>query len=282
MNIGIVLAGGMNNGIYEIGCLKAIAECFPQEDIACISASSIGALVGYSFASGQLQLMTDTLKDLESERTRFAFLSFSRNSGLLNKIRNLACENAPLRYPTYITVWNYSKRKMEYIPFHTLTQQAAKNYLLASIAIPVVNKGIRINNDIYFDGGVVDNIPVYPMLEKNLDFIFCIYFDNRNYYFENDAFDRKVVKLCHFPVQKRYDLLVFDPDRIDPMIEYGYQYTKEIVSEILSKESREDMYSVIASFNRNNEKDRQYRVTADSAISSLNKVMERFAKRSIM
>ncbi len=282
MKIGIVLAGGMNNGIYEIGCIKAIADQFPAEDIACISASSIGALVAYSFACGRLELMVKTLKELDVSEAGTFFPSFCRNKELLTKIQNMACDGMDLICPTYATVWNYSGRKIEYVPFHTLPSKDAAHFLCASVAVPVVGKGVRIRGDLHFDGAFVDNIPVYPLLEQSIDLIFCVYFENRNYYFENDAFNQKVVKLCDFPRPKRYDTFVFDPERIDSMIDYAYRYTQEAIRQIVAADTADERFECIRRHNEKSESNIKYRITCDSILANLNKVTRQFANRRLM
>ncbi len=282
MKIGVVLAGGMNNGIYEIGCLKAIAESFSSDDIACISASSIGSLVAYAFSSGQTELLINTLKDIDIKKSGRFFLSFSKNSELLSSIRSSVAEDFSLRYPTYVTVWNYTKRKVEYISLHTLSQEQMQNYLCASIAVPFFNKGVRINGNTHFDGAIVDNVPVYPLLKQSVDVVFCIYFDEKNYFFENEDFDKKVVKLCKFPRQKRCDNFYFDPERVDSMIDYGYCYTKNIISDFLSNCAPENIYDTVKNLNASNGTNARYRITEDSIAAKLNKVTSKFSKREIL
>ncbi len=282
MNVGIVLSGGANNGIYEIGCIKAIAEHFEADEISCISASSIGSLVGASFSSGQLDFMIKTLKQLDSGGSRKFFLSFSRNKELYNKIHDLIKEETPLKTTTYVTVWNFTERKTEYINLNELSVSDSQNYLCAAVTVPAINKGVKIKENIFFDGAIVDNIPVYPLLEKELDIVFCIYFDNHNYCFENEEFNKKVVKLLDFPRVGRFDILVFDPKRIDNMINYGYEYTKKIISQIDFNGTADELYDSIKTVNNISKFNVKYRLTADSSIAALNKVMSRFSKRNII
>ncbi len=282
MKIGIVLAGGMNNGIYEIGCLKAISEKFPSEDIVCISSSSIGALAAYSFATNQLDLTEQMLKEIDVSSTGRFFPSFSRNKDLFKKITDIVKEGVNPICPTYTTAWNYTRHKLEYVPFHKLSAEMARNYLCASVAIPIFNKGVKINNNTYFDGAFIDNIPVFPLLEQDLDAVFCIYFENKNYFFENPEFDKKVIKLWKFPRKKRSDAFVFDPNRIDEMIEFGYQYTSNVIQEITSCETLEEFYENISRANADNEADIQYRITAETILSKVNKVAKKIFKRKIL
>ena len=74
-------------------------------------------------------------------------------------------------------------------------------YLRASVAMPVYNHAVQIESTAYYDGAMIDNIPVYPLLKHNLDYMICIYFDDICYKFENTYFDNKIVKIS-FSLQK--------------------------------------------------------------------------------
>ncbi len=282
MKIGIVAAGGMSRGVYEIGCLRAIAERFDTDEIAAISASSIGTLVSYSFASGKLDKLTDVLKSIETEKAGRFFPSYSGNTEMIQRVRDLSVDGNELKCPVYTTVWNYTEKSVRYIPMHKLTCDESRDYLCAAVAIPIFNKGVRINKCVHFDGAFIDNIPVSPMLEQNIDVIFCIYFDNQNYFFENEAFDRKLLKLYDFPACKRLDGFTFDPKRIDNMIDYGYEYTNRVIDKIFKKTSVEDVYASIEKYNSENADEIKKRITCDTIITNLNKMTSRFAKRNIL
>jgi len=49
VRVGLVLAGGMAKGAYEVGVLKAITNFIPKEAITHMSCASIGVLNGYAF-----------------------------------------------------------------------------------------------------------------------------------------------------------------------------------------------------------------------------------------
>ncbi len=282
MKIGIVLAGGMGKGAYEIGCVKAISEKFAYDDIKCISASSIGSLVAYSFASGQTDYMLKTLREIDIHSMGRFFPSFSGNVQLLEKIRAAVLPDNSSICDTYITVWNYTERNLEYVPIHKTLHDVAQDYLCASVAIPIFNKGVRINGNTHFDGAFIDNIPVSPLLEKNIDIIFCVYFDNKNYFFENENFDRKIIKLYDFPTDNKWENFSFDPKRVDQMLDYGYCYTKQVIDEVLSNNTLDKIYENIEKRNLRNKENIQRRFTCDVIMTNINKMTSRFAKRKIL
>ncbi len=282
MKIGIVLAGGMSKGFYEVGCLNAIFDFFGKEAIQCISASSIGTLIAYAGVTDQSDYLIDALKAVDMRSSRAFFPSFSGNRDLMEKVR-AAVLDAPSSLPQmYITVWNYTQKKVEYIPLHKLTKREIQNYLCAAVAIPVFNKGVKINGSTMFDGALIDNIPVFPLLDMDVDYVFCIYFDARNYLFENEQFDRKIVKLCDFPFRKSWDSFVFDPNRVDEMIEYGYDYATRTIRSVFTSPESDAIERNIRNLNEQTNIKKSRRMTGDVILTNLNKVTGRFAKRNIL
>ena len=150
--------------------------------------------------------------------------------------------------------------------------------MLASVALPFVNKGIRIKNNIYFDGAFLDNIPVYPLLTQNLDFIFCIYFDGWNYQFESQEFDKKIIKLHHFPKKGKLDFAIYDSAKIDQMIDFSYAYTSDIIDKIFFSDNRNDIYQRIHIQNIQTKN----RFTSEIVLTNLNRVMLKLSKRNIL
>ena len=277
---GIVLSGGMTRGAYEVGCLRAIEERFGKESICCISTSSIGTLTGYGYGVDRLDLVVDTWKNIDTSETGRFFPTFSGHPMLLDKIRNeMIKEGDKLCYKMYTSLWNFTEKKVEYIPFHELTAEQAREYVCASIAIPIFNKGVRINGNLMFDGAFLDNIPVFPMATEELDYIFCIYFDGCNYLFENEEFDKKIIKLSEFPQEKRLEMMFFNPKRFNDMVDFGYTYTNRIIERIFATDDHEQILAAIKEYEISKCQEYKKRLTADVVLNSVNTLTKRYAKR---
>ena len=200
--IGIVISGAASKGAYEIGCLRAIEEYFGMKQIKCISSASIGALISQIYGMGKGDELENLWKSLDPKTHGRFFLAFSGNEAVLEMIRNTLNKVKRPPYEHFVSVWNYTQHKVEYIPFHELSDEDLQKYLRGAIGIPFLSRGEVINGDRILDGAFLDNIPAYPLLHKDLDYIFCIYFDNCKYFFENEEFNRKVIKLYDFPNEK--------------------------------------------------------------------------------
>ncbi len=275
--IGVVLSGGLNKGIYQIGCLKAIEEFFGKESIKIISASSIGALVAYTYSIGRTEKLIEVWKGLDVGKTAKLLPKMISNSDVKKHIFNIISEDRKLDNKVYITLWNFSKRKVEYCLLNNIKKINFADYLLASMTIPVINKSVSIHNNKYFDGALLDNIPVYPLIDKELDYIICIYFDGNNYIFENQDFNQKVIKMNAFPLEKNIVKdFAFQPNKTDEMIGYGYSYAKDKLDEFFFGKEMKSEYT--------DEKisDTVKRCTTDIIVKKLNSVMKRFSNREIL
>ncbi len=277
--IGIVLAGGGSRGPYELGCLKAIEDFFGRESIKCISASSIGVLNAYAFGVNQTDTLMQEWKNIDvTNAGRFIF-SYPSIPDMVAKIRAIIPDKVMLPFEMFGTVWNFTDRKVEYIPFHELNAPLMRDYMCAALAVPIFNKGVRLNGRTLLDGAALDNIPVYPLVNRDLDYIFVIYFDGHSYMFENEDFDKKVIKLYNFPNQGTWDSMVFDPNRVDNMYEFGAKYTREVLEELFVSNDTEAVYQSIREHEAKNRKTVEKRLTGDVVLSSINTMTRRYAKR---
>lgn len=281
-NIGIILAGAASKGAYEIGCLRAIEEYFGAESIRCVSSASIGTLVTQAHNHDQLKEVEERWKSIDPQEHGRFFLTYSGNEEILHIIDSFVACETPARYKHFSSIWNYTQRKVDYIPLHDLSGERLRQYLRGAVAIPFFSKGECIDGDLIIDGAFLDNIPVYPLLDQDLDYIFCVYFDNCRYFFENEAFDKKIVKLYDFPNDRMLELMTFRPQEFDGMVQYGYDYTMKTIRSLFDGADTEDtetMYAAIAEREKNNEATYKPRLTADIVLNNINVMTKRYSKR---
>lgn len=162
--IGLALGGGAAKGLAHIGVLKAFEE--EGVRIACISGTSIGALVASYYAFGKpvdeimtigqnlhlKQVMNFTLKKRGFFSTDGIREMIERDLG---KVR---IEDAliPLAICTTDIVTG------EQVIFQKGDLASA---VCASVAVPGLFVPVQIDNRLLVDGGIVENVPVSP-LEK--------------------------------------------------------------------------------------------------------------------
>ena len=169
---GLVLSGGGTRGFAHLGAIKALAEKGITPDI--ISGTSAGAIAGSLIADGH------TPEEIFIQQTSKRFLAYTgfnfSGKGLLN-FKNLrkilsevytvtAAEN--LKIPFYACASNLNEGKAEYLNTGNLL-----DIVTASASVPFLFKPVEINGISYTDGGLIDNLPIKPLLGK-CEKIICI------------------------------------------------------------------------------------------------------------
>lgn len=278
MKIGVILAGAAGKGVYELGVMGALAEYFGLASIRCVSSASIGMLVAQAFGMGKSEELARIWKGL-GKKSGTSFLSLCSNQEILSQIGVLFSGEEEMAYEHYVSVWNYTQRRVEYIPFHRLSGERLQQYARGAIAIPLFSSGERIDGNRILDGAFLDNIPAYPLVGKDLDIVLCVYFDNCNYTFEGAEFDRKVIKLFDFPNRKRLELMRFDPETFDGKVRYGYDYAMEVIRKLFDGRALPQVYDAIAEMERNRTCIYKPRLTADTVLNNINVVTKKYAKR---
>lgn len=162
---GIVLSGGGARGFAHIGVLKALNEFNVYPEM--ISAVSAGSIVGALYADGYAP---DEILPLFSELDLYKLLRFYRPSlGVLKAVglrktltHVLRSKNIEdLKIPLVISATNFNKATTEYF-----TSGSIIDAVMASSAIPLILKPYTINGNMYVDGGLMNNLPVEPLIGK--------------------------------------------------------------------------------------------------------------------
>ncbi len=283
MNVGLVLSGGMAKGAYQVGALKALTEYLPLSEVKHISCASVGVLNGYAYATGTVDRAEAMWRDLCGEDTRYLISQVLKSAILQRNIRALYDPAKTLAADFYCALLNMNQKAMVYKNLASVKSQQIPAYLKASVAMPIYNKAVKIGSTAYYDGAMVDNIPVYPLLKHNLDYIVCIYFDDTCYKFENTYFDNKIIKIT-FPCDTVLrQSLWFKRDSIEAMMEDGYERAVSILRTVFARghEDLDYIYHSIEFLNKNCQ-NKSLRITGDVLVTNLNKVTQRFAKRKIV
>ncbi len=160
--LGLVLGGGGARGFAHLGVAKALLEKGIKPDI--ISGVSAGAIAGAFLASGmdpdtifQLLKEQDFMKISQFKMSKQGFI---RLDGLKNQIKmHIPYKNLEdLPTPLIVAVCNLNKARMEYISSGPLA-----DIVQASSSIPVLFSPVKMGDDVYVDGGVLDNLPIKPV-----------------------------------------------------------------------------------------------------------------------
>lgn len=279
MKIGLVLSGGMAKGAYQVGALKALGNFIPREDITCISCASIGTLNGYAYAMNKLDEAEKMWKEICIEDNRLFISQILRSCMLQEDIKNLYSKDDKFTSDFFVSLLEYNHMKLIYKNMAKEDPAKYSSILRASVAMPVYNQSVKINGNSYFDGAMIDNIPVYPLVNKKLDYIICVYFDTYTYRFESKNFDSKVIQIT-FPNETFIkQSLIFTKENIDHMIVKGYDHTNYLLNGIIGKDHT-DVERIKKCIGHKND-DNKIRITGDVLTTNFNKVAKKFVRKDI-
>lgn len=163
--IGIALSGGGVKGFAHLGVLKALAEKGIKPDL--LAGVSAGAIVGSFIAAGKSPAEVMELIN-ENDFFDFAKLSlpdkgiFTLENMTKNLEKSLKIKTfEELKIPFYVGAANIEKARMEYF-----NQGELIKIIQASASIPVLFSPVKIKGDLYVDGGLFENLPVKPLIDK--------------------------------------------------------------------------------------------------------------------
>ena len=163
--IGIALSGGGARGAAHLGVLKALDEL--DIKISAISGVSAGALIGALYAKGISP--DDILKELK-QLSYFGFkdLLWMKSglftmAGLRNKLHELIGSDdfAALKIPLFINATDILTGNGV-----VFSEGPLYDAVLGSAAVPVVFEPVEYKGYRLLDGGILNNLPVEPLLGR--------------------------------------------------------------------------------------------------------------------
>lgn len=171
--IGLVLSGGGVKGMAHIGVLKALNErgIYPE----LVSGVSAGAIVGALYANG-INTSDMLLFFKETPLFKYNFFTFNK-PGLFDT------EKYHFFFLKYFEKDTFKILEKELFVTATDLQSGVPKIfssgellrpLLASAALPPVFNPVTIDGRLYADGGIMNNFPIEPLMNKS-DFIIGCY-----------------------------------------------------------------------------------------------------------
>lgn len=173
--VALVLGSGGARGYAHIGAINVLTE--RGYEIVAVSGSSMGALVGGLHAAGKLTEYTEWVASL-TQRDVLRLLDVSLNSpGVMRLERVLErltefldgvmIENLSIPY-TAVASDLGSRREVWF------TSGPLETAIRASIAIPAMITPIMVNGRLLVDGGVLNPVPMEPIMGIDADFTMAI------------------------------------------------------------------------------------------------------------
>ncbi|MEM6736156.1 MAG: patatin-like phospholipase family protein [Bacteroidota bacterium] len=241
--IGMALSGGGARGYAHLGILKALKEKGIVPDA--ISGTSAGAIAGAFISAGkEPEEAFEIIKgyrffDLKTIRLpRSGLFSLDKIKDSIEKeLTYDRIENLPI--PLFVAVTDMLEGKMEYF-----SEGPLSHTVQASSSIPVLFSPVEIEGKLYSDGGVLDNLPLKPLVNcckktiiinispirpikeiKNL-----VQVATRMFQLSINARDSEKKELCNFYIEppdiERYDFL--DTKHAREIFDVGYNYARDL------------------------------------------------------
>ena len=249
--IGLVLSGGGVRAIAYVGLIQVLLEndIVPTQ----VSGTSAGALVCALYAAGY---DTEDMLKFFKHTPILSFSLYARHKpGILDSekyekfFKKFFVENSfeKLKYPLTTTATNLLTGKLEYFNKGELIKP-----LIASCALPPIFSPLKINDNFYSDGGILNNFPVEPLKKNHVkkiiggfvnpitavqesDINTSLKLMHRVYHLGLEANNIKKFNLCNyvFLPQEIDKIGTFESKGIDKAYEIGYNHAKKEIKDIL-------------------------------------------------
>lgn len=165
--INLALSGSGTLFYYHVGALKRVLESY---EIQSIVGTSGGSIIASLFASGysinEIEQIVKTINLSECYDwninffNKFGFLEGERILKQLSIYLNKKFSD--IKIPLVISTTNYTNKQVEYFSTSDKKYSDIKLYeaVRCSLSIPFLFKYYELKNNIYIDGGIINNFPV--------------------------------------------------------------------------------------------------------------------------
>jgi len=246
--IGLALGGGAILGAAHIGVLKALDE--EKIPISAISGTSIGALVAALYAFGvspdQIEKIALELDWLDISGFAFSRLGLLSNEKMGKKIDDVLGEVQFKDARIHLSIIATDIGRFEKVVLETGDVARA---VMASACVPGIFIPVEIDNHLLVDGGLMENVPISPLMRRGMDKIVGVDLNAGRKYKKPDdlidvvinAMDIAIDNATSMQVQKA-DLLIAphlsaynraDSGRVRDLIREGYTAARRMSSKEL-------------------------------------------------
>ncbi len=249
LKVGLALGGGGARGFVHLGIAQGLREKGVNPSV--ISGTSAGAIVGAFLAAGKAP---KDILDLLKAKSLFSYskIHWPRHGlfkldGLSSMIRSeIPFQNIEdLPTPLVVASCSMNSGKVRYFDSGNLAE-----IITASSSIPFIFKPVTIEGEKYVDGGVMDNLPVKPLLNRANEIIAVnispieeiekidnlVSIATRTFQMSVNAQMLTKKEDCTLYIEPRgirgYD--IFDLKKADELYDLGLQYIESIDLEELS------------------------------------------------
>lgn len=199
-NVGLVLEGGGNRAIYTSGVLDAFIE--KNIEFPYVIGVSAGSCNATSFIAKNYRRQHDIITKYSNDKNYMGLGNLLKGHSFLNTdwiFGELAYDIVPLDQDEFdrsntvlcAVATNAQTGKAEYFYPKSMRENCIE--LKASCSLPGVTKGVEIGGTTFFDGGLVDSIPLEKAFDDGCRKAVVILTQHKGYV--KDAMNPKVAKI---------------------------------------------------------------------------------------
>lgn len=228
-NSGLVLEGGGTRAIYSAGVLDALLEneiSFPY-----VIGVSAGTCTGASFLGKCKRRYHDLTVNYVNDKRYMGVGNMLKTGEFLGSdwiFGELSYDIFPLDYDEFeksnavfcCVVANAKTGKAEYLYPKTLRPRGCPE-IRASCSMPLVTKGVEIGGELYFDGGLVNSIPLERAIDDGCEK--CVVVLTQHKGFQKKAVNPKMTKLL-----RKYPQMAKAMETRHDMYNKQLEYVKEM------------------------------------------------------
>jgi len=174
-NVGLALGSGSARGWSHIGVIRALTEAGVRVDY--VAGTSIGALVGAVYASGEIDALEEVVLQLDWKKIAYLFDVVFPKSGLIdgkkvsvfiqNHVKKINIEDLPLPFCAVSTDLTTGDEV-------AISKGNIIDAVRASISVPGIFTPFKKNGKILVDGGLVNAVPVSVVRNMGADFVIAV------------------------------------------------------------------------------------------------------------
>jgi len=178
-DIALVLASGGAKGFAHIGVIRALKE--RGYNITSIAGTSMGALIGGMYATGDWEKAKEWFFDLDRQKIwslldfTWSISSFVKGEKLIEAMKEVVpdkmIESLPIPFCAISTDLKTGKEVV-------FREGSLYNAIRASISLPVIFTQVSTEDQILVDGGLVNGLPLNRIERKPGDLLVAINLDD--------------------------------------------------------------------------------------------------------
>lgn len=277
LKVALVLGGGFAKGAYQFGFIKSLLNYLPKENVSYVSASSIGVLNGYALAADKMD-DGERLWRTKDFGNIASFFKMSWKQDILTQIVDmLSSKTDTLNIPLTLTMCQVPRFQELYLELSGPYKKYWRPAMRASISFPVVSKKpTKFFKKYYIDGGLLDNIPIAPMLNTDADMLVILHSDAHYLPVEKTYYRNKIILDVDVTAKSEGLLKTFDirTESLNKMVDEGLIRGDELGSMIF-KDSLDDQTKLrinCAEYMKNDYKHRKTKQSLDTLGTLINEL----------